>query len=96
MSLKKDLIEKQARFWVLMAGGPTLTAASETAGVSRATGRRWRQATGGRIPRKRPEPSGRRCGAVAAQFTTDRRCRATDPDRDRPNPCPAQVQIGDL
>jgi IS30 family transposase len=27
--------------------------------VSRATGRKWRQATGGRIPRKRPEPSGR-------------------------------------
>ena len=59
MSLKKDLIDKQARFWVLMAGGATLTAASETAGVSRATGRKWRQATGGRIPRRRPEPSGR-------------------------------------
>jgi hypothetical protein len=59
MSLKKDLIDKQARFWVLMAGGATLTGASETVGVSRATGRKWRQATGGRIPRKRPEPSGR-------------------------------------
>src|SRR5664279_4419095 len=59
MSLKKDLIDKQARFWVLMAGGSTLTGASETVGVSRATGRKWRQATGGRIPRKRPEPSGR-------------------------------------
>lgn len=59
MSLKKDLIDKQARFWVLMAGGATLTAASETVGVSRATGRKWRQATGGRIPRRRPEPSGR-------------------------------------
>jgi IS30 family transposase len=56
---KKELIDKQARFWVLMAGGSTLTAASETVGVSRATGRKWRQATGGRIPRKRPEPSGR-------------------------------------
>ena len=59
MSLKKDLIDKQARFWVLMAGGATLTRASETVGVSRATGRKWRQATGGRIPRRRPEPSGR-------------------------------------
>src|SRR5476649_2533612 len=59
MSLKKDLIDKQARFWVLKAGGATLTRASETVGVSRATGRKWRQATGGRIPRKRPEPSGR-------------------------------------
>jgi len=59
MSLKKDLIDKQAQFWVLMAGGATLTAASETAGVSRATGRKWRQATGGRIPRSRPELSGR-------------------------------------
>ena len=57
--LKKDLIVKQARFWVWMAGGSTLTAASEAVGVSRATGRKWRQATGGRIPRKRPEPSGR-------------------------------------
>jgi transposase, IS30 family len=59
MSLKKDLIDKQVRFWVLMAGGATLTGASETVGVSRATGRKWRQATGGRIPRRRPEPSGR-------------------------------------
>ena len=57
--MKKDLIDKQARFWVLMAGGPTLTGASEAVGVSRATGRKWPQATGGRIPRRRPEPSGR-------------------------------------
>jgi len=57
MLLKKDLIDKQARFWVLMAGGSTL--GPVTVGVSRATGRKWRQATGGRIPRKRPEPSGR-------------------------------------
>src|ERR1035437_3948670 len=56
---KKELIDKQARFWVLMAGGSTLTAACEAVVVSRATGRHWRQATGGRIPRKRPEPSGR-------------------------------------
>ena len=56
---KQELIDKQARFWVLMAGGSTLTAASETVGVTRATGRKWRQATGGRIPRKVPVPSGR-------------------------------------
>src|ERR1035437_8161095 len=56
---KKELIDKQARFWVLMAGGATLTGASEAVGVSRATGRKWRQATGGRIPRRIPEPSGR-------------------------------------
>src|ERR1035438_6256178 len=59
MSLKQELIDKQARFWVLMAGGSTLTAACEAVGVSRKSGCRWRQATGGRIPRKRPEPSGR-------------------------------------
>jgi hypothetical protein len=53
MSLKKDLIDRQARFWVLMAGGATLRGASEAVGVSRATGRKWRQATGGRIPRTR-------------------------------------------
>jgi len=59
MSSKKELIDKQARFWVLMAGGSTLTAVCEAVGVSRATGRHWRQATGGRLPRKRPVPSGR-------------------------------------
>ena len=30
MSLKKDLIDKQARFWVLMAGGSTLTGGRPT------------------------------------------------------------------
>ena len=44
---------------MLMAQGSTLTAACEAVGVNRATGRHWRQATGGRIPRKRPAPSGR-------------------------------------
>jgi hypothetical protein len=33
MSLKKDSIDKQARFWVLTAGRATLTGASETVGV---------------------------------------------------------------
>ena len=59
MWLKKDLIDKQARFWVLMAGGSTLVAACDTVGVNRRTGRRWRQATGGQVPRKKPPSSGR-------------------------------------
>jgi transposase, IS30 family len=56
---KKELIEKQARFWVLMAQGSTLQAACDAVGVNRRTGRHWRQATGGQIPRKKPEASGR-------------------------------------
>lgn len=56
---KKELIEKQARFWVLMAQGSTLQAACDAVGVNRRTGRHWRQATGGQIPRRKPEPSGR-------------------------------------
>ncbi len=56
---KKGLIEKQARFWVLMAAGSTLQAACDAVGVNRRTGRHWRQATGGQVPRKKPEPSGR-------------------------------------
>jgi len=59
MWLKKDLIDKQARFWLLMAGGSTLVAACDTVGVNRRTGRRWRQATGGQVPRKKPPSSGR-------------------------------------
>jgi hypothetical protein len=56
---KKELIDKQARFWVLMAAGSTLQAACDAVGVNRRTGRHWRQATGGQVPRKKPEPSGR-------------------------------------
>ena len=56
---KKELIDRQARFWVLMAAGSTLQAACDAVGVDRRTGRHWRQATGGRIPRKKPEPLGR-------------------------------------
>ncbi len=56
---RKELIEKQARFWVLMAAGSTLQAACDAVGVNRRTGRRWRQATGGQVPRKKPDPSGR-------------------------------------
>jgi len=47
---------------VVLARGATLQAACDAVGVNRRTGRRWRQATGGRIPRKRPEPSGRYLG----------------------------------
>src|SRR5665647_3426480 len=49
-----------------------------------------------RVRRVLPGPSRRRGGAVAAKLTTDRRGRAGDPDGDRPNACPAQVQVGDL
>lgn len=56
---KKELIDKQARFWLLMAQGSTLQAACDAVGVNRRTGRHWRQATGGQVPRKKPQPSGR-------------------------------------
>jgi len=56
---KKELIDKQARFWVLMSKGSTLQAAGDAVGVNRRTGRHWRQVTGGQVPRKKPEPSGR-------------------------------------
>jgi IS30 family transposase len=59
MPSKKERIAKEAHFWVLMARGSTLGAACNAVGVNRRTGHRWRQATGGRIPRKKPEPSGR-------------------------------------
>ncbi|WP_369798082.1 helix-turn-helix domain-containing protein, partial [Cryobacterium sp. MLB-32] len=51
MRSKFELMEMQARFWVLMAQGSRLTAACDAVGVNRQTGRRWRQAAGGRIPR---------------------------------------------
>ena len=59
---KKELIDKRAEFWVVLARGSTLQAACDAVGVNRRTERHWRQATGGRIPRKRPEPSGRYLG----------------------------------
>ena len=59
MWLRKELIDKQARFWVLLAQGSTLQAACDAVGVDRRTGRHWRRATGGRIPREKPAPSGR-------------------------------------
>ncbi|MGH3637340.1 MAG: IS30 family transposase [Mycobacterium sp.] len=42
-----------------MSRGSTLQAACDAVGVNRRTGRRWRQATGGQVPRKKPESSGR-------------------------------------
>ena len=48
MSTKQELIDKQPRFWELLAGGSTLTAACEAVRVHRATGRKWRLATGRR------------------------------------------------
>jgi len=51
MSTKQELIDKRARFWELLAGGSTLTAVCEVVRVHRATGRKWRLAAGGRIPR---------------------------------------------
>ena len=59
MLSKKERSDKEAQFWVLMAQGSTLTAACDAVGVNRRTGQRWRQATGGRIPRAKPKPSGR-------------------------------------
>ncbi|WP_309298618.1 IS30 family transposase [Arthrobacter mangrovi] len=59
MVSRRDLAGMRAAFWVLMAGGSTLTAACDAVGVNRQTGRRWRLATGGRIPRRRLKPSGR-------------------------------------
>ena len=56
---KRQLVEKKAEFWVQMGRGCKLQAACDAVGVDRQTGRRWRDATGGRVPRKRPEPSGR-------------------------------------
>jgi hypothetical protein len=49
-----------------------------------------------RVRRLLPEPSRRGGGAVTTQLTTDRRCRAADPDGDRSNASPAQVEVGDL
>jgi IS30 family transposase len=55
----RQLVEMRAEFWVQMGRGACLQAACDAVGVNRRTGRRWRDATGGRVPRKRPEPSGR-------------------------------------
>lgn len=59
MHSKTERISREAHFWVLMAQGSTLIAACNAVGVDRRTGRRWRQATGGLIPWKKPGPSGR-------------------------------------
>ncbi|MDQ2849828.1 MAG: hypothetical protein M3Y49_03685 [Actinomycetota bacterium] len=43
MWTKKGMIDKQARFWVLLGQGCTLIAACDAVGVDRVTGRRWRK-----------------------------------------------------
>ena len=57
---KKELIDKQARFWVLMSQGSTLQAACDAVGVNRRTGRHWRQVTG----RADPAEEARTVGSV--------------------------------
>ncbi len=59
MMSKKESLEKQARFWELIRQGATQTAASAAVGVDRTQGRRWLAVIGGRVPRRRPEPTGR-------------------------------------
>ena len=56
---KDALVQKRERFWVLVAGGSTSSAACDAVGVNRRTGRRWRQPTGGRVPLPKPKLSGR-------------------------------------
>lgn len=56
---KDELVAKRERFWVLVAAGSTSSSACDAVGVNRRTGRRWRQATGDRIPSPAPELSGR-------------------------------------
>lgn len=46
MWTKKELIEKRARFWVVIAGGSALQAACDAVGVNRRTG----VASGSRSP----------------------------------------------
>jgi IS30 family transposase len=70
---RKELIEKQARFWVLIASGSTLQAACDAVGVDRRTGRRWRRDAGGQVPRKKPEPSGRYLGVEERPAIADLR-----------------------
>jgi IS30 family transposase len=56
---KDALVQKRERFWTLVAAGSTSSSACDAVGVNRRTGRRWRQATGDRIPSLAPELSGR-------------------------------------
>ena len=70
---KKELIDEKVEFWVWTARGWTLIAAREAVGVDRRTGRRWHQVTGGRIPRKKPAPSGRFLGLEERLLMADLR-----------------------
>jgi len=62
---KKELIDKQARFWVLMAKGSTLQAACDAVGVNRRTGRH-----GARQPVGRSRARGLNPQAVAGEEAT--------------------------
>lgn len=44
---------------MLMSGGSTKQASFDAVGVYRRSGRHWRQAAGGPVPHKKPDPSGR-------------------------------------
>ncbi len=57
MGSKKELIDKQARFWVLMAQGSTLIAACDAVGVNDEPAVTGGQATGGQVPRKKLKSS---------------------------------------
>lgn len=59
MSSNSALVTKRERFWMLLAAGSTSSAACEAVGVDQSTGRRWRRATGDRIPVPGPPLSGR-------------------------------------
>ena len=61
MSSNSALVTKRERFWMLLAAGSTSSAACEAVGVDQSTGRRWRRATGDRIPGPGPALSGRYC-----------------------------------
>jgi transposase-like protein len=56
---KRVLIDKQAKFWVVLVGGSTLQAACAAVGVNRRTGPGRRRPTGGRILPKTAAPAGR-------------------------------------
>lgn len=59
MPTRKDLAERQARYWELISQGWRNAAACEAVGVDQRSGRRWQLASGGRIPRKPAEVSSR-------------------------------------
>ena len=53
---RKELIDKQARFWVLMAQGSSAAGGVDAVGVDQRTGRHWRQSDRRPGSRSRPNP----------------------------------------